>query len=66
MTKKRDYATEILEALAGKPANGLSLQQTLHINPSVMYGVLESLEGAGKIEWHQISKIDGVWKVSKN
>ena len=65
MTKKRNYTTEVLEALAEKPANDVTLQRILHMNPDRLYCTLIELEEAGKIEWHLISKTDGVWNISK-
>lgn len=65
MPKKRDYDTEVLEALARAPANAISLRRALHIASGRMCDILESLEDAGKIEWRQTSKTDGVWEISK-
>lgn len=63
MTKRRDYDTEVLKALAEKPANGFSLQRILHIAPKRVYGILKALEEDGKIRWLSTSEIDGVWEL---
>lgn len=65
---KRDYVTEILEALRKQPQNGVMLRKALRMRQQPFSHALGRLRQAHKIEWVRLSKLPfvyppSVWRV---